>query len=171
MEDLEALRTNTEGFEFICEHVISEIIGRAKFEKRARKELVSTFVTRSTEAFAVLLMDNFREMIIERGQKEKEKKVKKGTLRAPTTAKAKYTNKGRGAKKFRGWSKEGLQKYNSLMNKVRIDREEEAKKNYPVEKEYRRALIEVEESSESAKKRKMNGQEENEETMEMEIED
>lgn len=164
-------RKNPEGFDFLCDHVISEIYGRVDFERRGRHQLVSEFVTASTEAFAVLMMDNFRDILMERGHREEEKKVKKGTLRKPTDAKAKYTHKGRGAKKFRGWSKEGLQKYNVLMRKVLEDREEERKNKFPVENEYRKGLVEAEEHSESAKKRKKTAHEESEDVFEMMIED
>lgn len=133
------LRDDEETFRWLLQNVIAELVGKVNFERKAKSKKISEFVSISHEAFALLFLENYREVVEERAEMPKVER-KKGQRREDTTAKGKYTGDGRGARRNGGWSDEGLERYADLFEMVRENRREDATREKGFEIRYQELM-------------------------------
>jgi hypothetical protein len=97
---------------------VINVVGAAKFRSRVVQQFVSSFVTISDEAFALLVLENCEEKWMDMYEKKETRSDKKN----------KYTDGGKSCKSGRsrnlkGWSNRGLNRFNELYRLVKSDRE------------------------------------------------
>ena len=127
-------KVDTDGLQFFAEVCLKNVVKKRDWRLNHRKEIFSKFVTVADEALALLVLENNVELWFEvangnclqlskkKGHSnEKEKRGEENTQATDeTTSVAVYTGKGAncdGTKK--GWSKEGIKRYNELYRKVK----------------------------------------------------
>ena len=93
-----------------CENVLSHVVGRDVWKRRSHSHLISEIATISDEAFALFIVENSFQVWCASVDE-------KGENVAP-----KYSMRGPGTKKFQGWNKEGITRFNELYDKVETDR-------------------------------------------------
>ena len=116
---------NVEDFFIFCECFLSKVVGVGAWRELCTKQKISDFATVSDEAFAYLLVENywdgwstrrsdepFMESDLIHGSKKKKRKITWG----------KYTAAALGARRYGGWNKAGLERFNALCQEVKDDR-------------------------------------------------
>src|SRR5687767_3144502 len=134
---------------------IGFVIGKKRFEGLCFRENLSTFVTISDKALALLIFENNYDRWIDMGKnnnwasssvrpkyttggnanqtpKSSKKKNKASTKKS---VEENNDNKGSTCAKYQGWSIEGLRKYNKLFDAIRAERES------PLGNEFEDALL------------------------------
>jgi hypothetical protein len=101
------------------------VVGATKFRNLGVAQFVSSFVSVSDEAFALLVLENCEERWSDMYKNNMTKSIKKN----------KYTDGGRACKtgrsrNLKGWSNKGLNRFNELYRLVKADR---ARKDMPFE--------------------------------------
>jgi hypothetical protein len=149
-----------QAFTFLVEHLLGHVIGKRDWDIKKCFRTVSEYVSISDEAYTLLLCENVYEKWI------KIKPTQAGTVR--NIVRGKYTDQENGAsnEKFKGWTAEGIQRYNQLYQNVKQNRLEKWAKD--VEKD---ALRDFQERCKGRlvgteirrKKKKHNGGDENNE--------
>jgi hypothetical protein len=115
------------------EYYVSAVIGLRHFEKQKCNKTYSSYVTISDEAFAILSIENNwdRWMAMAKAQAWKTSPVptKWTVTRDKTSTPAKRGNAILGqenqpqARRYRGWSAQGINRYNQLFDQIRTKRE------------------------------------------------
>lgn len=120
LDDVVMMRVNrNNAYSTFCNQVLSQVVGRNKWKMRGSSASISEIATVSDEAFAILLFENnytlwnIGSVAIEDDPANVVTDVK------PT---AKYTLNGAGTKKYKGWTDEGLLRFNKLAMLVHADR-------------------------------------------------
>ena len=114
-----SLRVDRSAYTFFCDHLLGAVTGMKKFAKASRSRWISNIATISDEAFALVLLENNYEVWVDM----QTRGVTKGSSVDP-----KYTNGGNSvgngrSRKYKGWSDEGIERYNELFDRVKKDRE------------------------------------------------
>ncbi len=137
-EDLLKLREDKEMFSWIIESVIPHVVSPMKdYYEKIEKNEISEFVTVSDEAFSLIVIENYRNVIKEQTENPLKEKLKRGHRRTDLKEKPKYTGNGIGAKKNEGWDVQGLERFIMLVDHVKKNREDDRKKgNNSTEKWY-----------------------------------
>ena len=121
------LRSDRPLFELYVKNFLSIVVGKNMFNKRKGTDLLSQYTTISDEAYGVLALENSIELwtheVVEKFQKDGGKAA--ANHQNTTTPKKKYTSNAAAAKKFGGWDRAGIARYNSLYNQVERERETE----------------------------------------------
>jgi hypothetical protein len=122
MDDFLKLHKGGNAYGLFVTQFVRRVVGDAIWKKTASKKLISAFVTKSDEAFALLTIENQYErwsyMYENHDNADKERN-------APP---ALYTNSGKIAggrgtnRKHDGWSRDGLDRFNMLHELVTRDR-------------------------------------------------
>ena len=110
LQDVLDGRRNRESFHWFLDEVASVVVGTLVYDQVKCVKLPSEWITPSLEAFSILCLENYYEMIKSEVNKEEKK------------SRAKWTSEGRGSRKFQGWNQDGIRRYNVLMERVRLDR-------------------------------------------------
>ncbi len=99
------------------DNYVSVVVGKQMFKKKAQVSLLSSFVTVSDEAFALLTVKNNQEVwpVKYRNKGKRHEDMEK----VPDT---KYTNRRRYGKVRDGWTKEGQREFLRYYNMVMDDR-------------------------------------------------
>ena len=114
-------------FFFFCNRILECVAGKKKFKAEKSKVLISnSCASVSDEAFALLLMVNGWDKFDFLSDQSK----KDGDEDTPPTM---FTEKKGRNRKLKGWSSEGIDKYNKLCHHVKKDRESEQGKMFEVE--------------------------------------
>ena len=122
----------TEYYDFV-QHFLSVVVGKRTYAKKCHVERISTFVTPSDEALAILLYENSYDRWIDMAKKRNTKK---------STILPKYTNGGEStgvtgsSKKYGGWSLDGIERFNELYDLVKANCESDKAKGYPFEEAF-----------------------------------
>ncbi len=122
MEELELSRNgDVTVFKYFMGHYVSAIVGKQKFKKLAEMNVLSSFVTVSDEAFALLTVKNNQEVwpVKFRNKGKKIEEMEK-------VPDAIYTNRRQYGKIRDGWTKEGQREFLKYYNSVMNDRKTEA---------------------------------------------
>lgn len=104
---------------FFLYHFLPAVVGKNKWKRQCAERSVSKIATISDEAFCIVLLENnidyWGEVMM-----EKATNLPESETRPPS----KYTFFGEktSTRKFAGWSKAGLQRYNDLQDMVKKDR-------------------------------------------------
>ena len=104
-------RKDREMFHWLLDNIAPVVVGVKRFEEVKSTQLPSEWLSRSLEAFCLVCLENYFEMV--QNQAARETKI----------AKPLWTADARGKKKNQGWSKEGVRRYNHLVHVVQMDRE------------------------------------------------
>ena len=121
-------------YRWFCENILCEVIGNQQFTKICKYEPITKFITVSDEAFALVCLKNYYEVVKNKvlqslkndnnqTQNESEKKInsalytKAGAVSVKKSLTACY--------KYSGWTFEGIEEYNKIFDQVKLDR-----KNY-----------------------------------------
>ena len=105
-------------FDF-AEYFVSSVIGKSRFKQNCCDNLLSQYATISDEAFAILIFENNFDAWIDMG-------MRKDT--SGTVVPRKYTNGGKSkgevasSQHNKGWSNEGLKRFNELFDRVKENR-------------------------------------------------
>jgi hypothetical protein len=125
MEDFLALHEGGDAYHLFLTRILERVVGRSSWEGNCDKKLLSTFCTRSDEAFGLLLLENNYDRWTAMWRSG-DLRNSKGE--APDTL---YTNmaesRTRGSasnRKLEGWSQEGYARFDELYAMVKADREQ-----------------------------------------------
>ena len=132
-----------------CNHFVRAVVGHRKFDQEKAKVPLSSFVTVSDEAFALLICENNKEKWLDMYEKGDRKK---------SDVAPKYTNGGNCsntnayAERCKGWSTKGTERYGALYHHVQQIRRQQAWKRF--EAEYLETKKREYENERSLRKRK-----------------
>ena len=102
-------RDNLEDFKWYCENFLSVVVGKHEFGNNKKKKLVSKIATKSDEALVLLYLENSI------GKWTSQYNDPEGKSKSDWTQTG-YTLENSQAKKYKGWSKEGIERFRFLMS-------------------------------------------------------
>ena len=110
MDRIKNARTNLADMTWYCDSFLSVIVGKKNYNQRKYQEVASSIVTRSDEAFLLVIIENsidrWTAKVSDPGKKE-------GDWPEP-----KYTSNANDNKKYLGWSTAGINCYNNYMTVI-----------------------------------------------------
>jgi hypothetical protein len=104
------LRRDPASYGWLLDNIAPLIVGSGKYKEECKRVPPTSWMTPSSEAFAVLCLENYYENI-------QDVASNKSIIRKPL-----WTNKGLGAKRNQGWSKEGLERFEEYCKAVEKNR-------------------------------------------------
>jgi hypothetical protein len=116
------LSTNEPAYLYFCTHFLKPIVGNASWRLHSLRQPLSTFVTVSDEAFALLTLENNYA----RWCKMWEKRCYKSCEVAAQWTNAGVSKANGQSKRFFGWKPEGYRRFNELYINIKKDRETRA---------------------------------------------
>jgi hypothetical protein len=116
LEEVQMLREDPVSYAWMLDNIAPLIVGYVKYKEECKQVVPTSWMTPSSEAFALLCLENYYGNI-------QDVASNKTTIRKPLC-----TNKGLGAKRNQGWSKEGLNKFATLCKAVKVNRAEDTSK-------------------------------------------
>jgi len=127
LEQILQKRENEECFFVFCDHFLSRIVGITAWKEGCTKTKVSELASVTDEAFAYLLIENYWDHWATLDVEEYKKGVSELDLHTNKKKKrksiwGKYTKNAYGAKRYGGWMREGLIRFNTLYAEVKEDR-------------------------------------------------
>ena len=131
-EELVALRKNCSVYYKFLRHFLSCAVGAREWKMHGESTRVSCYVDSTMEAFALILYENGYDMwrqkfkgggaeVDEAGSDEDGV----STITQESGVTFRYTGKGRGARRYGGWSDEGIKRYNTLVEVIDYQRAQE----------------------------------------------
>ena len=138
LNDYRMNRANKEAMKVFVTRFLSHVIGRTAFRKKQHVMLVRDMATVGDEAFTLLMlgnhweywakhsmMDYMQEKMAANRRRDEAEDVQRERKRKEREEKmGKWTMNKREAKRFRGWSKEGIKAFNDYGEMVKKTREE-----------------------------------------------
>ncbi len=122
MEEYEELRRYPEAFSEILEDYVSVVVGKNDFKRKSKIMLLSSFVTVSDEAFALLTLKNNEKVW---PVKFHNNSLKEGDMEIEEP-KTRYTNRRRlGGSARDGWTQEGMKQFMKYYELVENNRDTE----------------------------------------------
>jgi hypothetical protein len=115
-EEDEVYDRQEQAFTFLVEHLLGHVIGKREWDMQKCFHMVSDRVSISDEAYTLLLLENVYEKWLKlKPQQPGEKQ---------TIVKGRYTDPEKGAsnEKYKGWTVDGIERYNELYNSVERNR-------------------------------------------------
>jgi hypothetical protein len=129
LEELLKMREDQETFKRImCDELLPPVCGAFRYRANWHKKLVQVMTTPTDEAWTLLVVENSWEQWLWHSY---DKMDAKRENRVPQPKK-KYTCDSRGEGRNKGWSQEGIKRFNELEELVKADR----RKNKKVDEEY-----------------------------------
>ena len=128
LADFQQMRkANYEVYELFCDAFVSCVTGRYKYKKNILKTRMTHVATVSDEAFAHLLVENSYDRWVDIHNNKDQASVPTGKRKRWESNKPpKYTFGGLqsvdGSRRYKGWTDEGINRYNELFQKVARDR-------------------------------------------------
>jgi len=126
LEDILKKRDNPECFFLFCDYFLSRIVGISVWREGCQKTKVSQMATASDEAFAYLLVENYwdswSKLDLDQYKNESTFDVASNRKRKRKANWGKYTKSAYGARRYGGWTAEGLLRFNKLFEEVKADR-------------------------------------------------
>jgi hypothetical protein len=116
------LSTNKTAYLYFCTYFVKPIVGNATWRLKSLRQPLSSFVTVSDEAFALLTLENNYS----RWCKMWEKRDYKSCEVAAQWTNAGVSQANGQSKRFFGWKPEGYQRFNELYHNIKKDRETRA---------------------------------------------
>jgi hypothetical protein len=110
------LRRDPDSYAWMLDNIAPLIVGSGKYKEEYRRQLPTKWMTPSSEAFAILCLENYYHNI-------QDQASNKSTIRKPL-----WTNKGVAARRNQGWSLEGLIQFEKNCKAVQMDREKASSK-------------------------------------------
>ena len=119
MTDILTLRSGVDTYGWFVSQFLPAVVGSRCWNANYRKNTISSFVTVSDEAFALVNMENnyarWQDMFIKQNTKTSE-------VGALCTNSGESKKNGQ-SKKFQGWAAAGIEQYNAYYLAVKQDRE------------------------------------------------
>ena len=115
-EEDEVYDRQEQAFTFLVEHLLGHVIGKREWDMQKCFHMVSDRVSISDEAYTLLLLENVYEKWLKlKPQQPGEKQ---------TIVKGRYTDPEKGAsnEKYKGWTVDGIERYNELYTSVESNR-------------------------------------------------
>jgi hypothetical protein len=171
MPDLEDILTFADdvngAYTWFCDHILPQITGRIHWKLHTPKKFISKVATPSDEAFAILLMENSYDLwkATFNTKKHEPKHTGEGGANIPE---AKYSKNGGGTAKFKGWSNEGMNRFNEIRSEIITIRKSPAGQRF--QEKYLQKQQE-EENRRLGKKKRKTGDSELRPTIEMEADE
>jgi hypothetical protein len=103
------LRQDPESYAWMLDNIAPLIVGNGKYKEESKQKLPTSWMTPSSEAFAVLCLENYYDNI-------QDVASNKSTISKPL-----WTNKGLGAKRNQGWSRDGLTRFEKYCKAVELN--------------------------------------------------
>jgi len=127
LEQILQKRKNEQCFFVFCDQFLSRIVGITTWKEGCTKTKVSELASVTDEAFAYLLIENYWDHWATLDVEEYKKGVSEVDIHTNKKKKrksvwGKYTKNAYGAKRYGGWMKEGLIRFNTLYAEVKEDR-------------------------------------------------
>jgi len=139
LDELMLKRQKEDTFMVFADTFLSRVVGMSIWRKNCAKLPISEMATISDEAFTLLLLENYWEGWSTKNLDEYKSEV---TIDETTNQKkkrkatwGKFTSGAWGSRRFGGWSKEGLIRFNQLYSQVEEDRKKDNAAE--VEEQYR----------------------------------
>jgi hypothetical protein len=110
MAKIKKLRIDPETYTWMLNHIVPLIVGVKYYKAECKKTLPTNWLTTSSEAFAVLCLENYYQHVVDTAGN-------KTTIRKP-----KWTSEGVRAKRNQGWGQEGISKFDEYCEKVKENR-------------------------------------------------
>jgi hypothetical protein len=111
------LRKDRETFHWFLDNIASAVVGAATAESVKYMVEPHKWLSRSLEAFSLLCLENYFDMVKSEVRNDREKE------------KPKWTKDARGKKKNQGWDQAGIRRYNQLVEMVKENRSLYAKED------------------------------------------
>ena len=105
------LRKEKESFHWFIDTIASAVVGTAVAEKMKYLKPPREWLSRSLEAFALLCLENYWDMVRSEARKDRMKEQPR------------WTKDARGKRKNQGWEQAGIRRYNQLVELVKENRE------------------------------------------------
>lgn len=114
-------------YAMFCREFLSCVVGKLRFRKNTRLVSMDEAATVNDEAFALLLLENSYDRWVDVWTNRQNTNNWLGKhKRWESEVKPRYTNGGliftEGKRKYKGWSEEGIDRYNALVKLVKRDR-------------------------------------------------
>ena len=136
LDEILELSRNKEVMVQFLEKFVSCVVGRIEWKRSCKDQPISRIASATDEAFALLVLENIwdswgdvdpQDYLLKRRERvEPKKQAPEGnsSQKKPRQKEipGKYTEKHRNAKRYRGWSDEGIARFNQLVKMVREDR-------------------------------------------------
>jgi hypothetical protein len=116
LEEIQMLREDPVSYAWMLDNIAPLIVGNVKYKEECKQVVPTSWMTPSSEAFALLCLENYYDNI-------QDIASNKTTIRKPL-----WTNKGLGAKRNQGWSKEGLNQFATHCKAVKVNRADDTLK-------------------------------------------
>lgn len=110
LESVKRLQKDPESYAWMLDNIAPLIVGSGKYREECKRVPPTSWMTPSSEAFAVLCLENYYDNI-------QDIASNKCDIRKPL-----WTNKGLGAKRNQGWSREGLERFEACCKAVERNR-------------------------------------------------
>jgi hypothetical protein len=120
LDRVRKLREDQGAFEWFLDNICAAVCGVKDTARRKSMEVPSKWMTVQLEAFSLLCLENYNDMLYNQ------------VNNSLTPRQPKWTADGRGRAKNKGWAKEGITRFNELVAMVREDR----LTGQPAEKKY-----------------------------------
>jgi hypothetical protein len=108
--NIKKLRGDPETYTWMLNHIVPLVVGVKYYKSECKKTLPTSWLTTSSEAFAILCLENYYHNV-------EDTVGNKVTIRRP-----KWTSEGIRAKRNQGWAQEGISKFDEYCSKVKKDR-------------------------------------------------
>jgi len=129
LDEIMLKRQKEDTFLVFADTFLSRVVGMAFWRKHCAKLPISEMATISDEAFTLLLLENYWDQWSTKNLDEYKSEV---TIDETTNQKkkrkatwGKFTSGAWGSRRFGGWSKEGLVRFNQLYSQVEQDRKKD----------------------------------------------
>ena len=128
---LAGLRTTgtMDGYLWFCENFMECVITSQEWKLKSRRQKMSSYLTPTLEAFAILMYTNSYEVWNHHCKSMASTSSNStgddmSTLSgASSKVTFKYTGDSKGCRKYRGWNSEGMKFYNNLLDLVEFQRQ------------------------------------------------
>jgi hypothetical protein len=110
---LKQLRNNKETYEWMMDNIAPLIVGMKYYKEQSRLVLPTVWFTKSSEAFALLCIENYYHHVVDSASN-------KTLIRKP-----KWTSHGIRAKRNQGWKQDGITQYDTYYKMVTENRAHE----------------------------------------------
>jgi hypothetical protein len=101
LPQLKKLRADSEAYEWMLDNIVPLIVGAKYYKEQSKLVLLTVWLTRSSEALAILCLENYYESSVDAA-------TNKTHIRKP-----KWTSDGIRAKRNQGWKQEGISKFDA----------------------------------------------------------
>ena len=121
-------------YTLFCDEILPCVVGKTRWSDNIWQVKISDLATPSDEAFAHIILENNWDVWVELAEGDMESSSaassaeNDGENGSKTVACPKYTQNGIHAKRYHGWTHEGIKRFNTLSLEVRRDRKLDAKK-------------------------------------------